>query len=401
MNEFLAVTTSVKLICPNRGKQWLATGRLLLASFLLHGLVLIGLALIGDGGTRGKGVAGSEGGDAFVVTWIPGIGRGNGSRIDTVVSGAEGGDSVEIEKPVEPKALTKKSRLVDVVPADLEEVFRSETDDSLMAETAVSETARSQESTRTSAAVSNSAFQQTSATKSREEISPQATVSFAHSGAMTDIDPQGEGHRGSNRDEGDGHGPVGERGRGTASGTGGDRIDFFGIVSRSKRVVYVIDASESMRRHNAMEIARRELWDSLQELPPTAQFQLVFFNLTNHTMNQPGTRPKLLTATSSNLRKAKQFSAGIQPDSGTDRLAAMTCALSLEPDVIYLLTDADDPELSSKDLWEIRRRNQRKALIHVVEFGLGADLSRDSFLKKLTVQNYGTHFYRDLTKNER
>lgn len=76
-------------------------------------------------------------------------------------------------------------------------------------------------------------------------------------------------------------------------------------------------------------------------------------------------------------------------------------ALSFDPDVIFLLTDADDPEMSAKDLSDVRRRNKRNSAIHIVEFGIGADLGEDSFLRRLARQNSGKHRYRDLTKFDR
>jgi hypothetical protein len=99
-------------------------------------------------------------------------------------------------------------------------------------------------------------------------------------------------------------------------------------------VVYLIDASESMRQHKAMELAKEKLLSSLKSLPLNAQFQIVFFNLNTHTMSRPGEKLKLLAATSANLRLAEQFIMGIQPDSGTDRMAALLYGLGLEPDVI-------------------------------------------------------------------
>ena len=163
-------------------------------------------------------------------------------------------------------------------------------------------------------------------------------------------------------------------------------------------MVYVIDASESMRKHNAMNIAREELSQSLKGLEPAAQFQIVFFDLKTHMMNSSRERAKLLKATSINIRQAELFMRGIQPDAGTDRFSAVMLALSFKPDVVFLLTDADDPAISPQELWDIRHGSKNHSAIHVVEFGIGGDLSPDSFLKKLANQNHGTHYYRDLTK---
>ena len=45
--------------------------------------------------------------------------------------------------------------------------------------------------------------------------------------------------------------------------------------------------------------------------------------------------------------------------------------------------------------------NKRKTLVHVVEFGVGADLSPDNFLKKLARHNTGIYLYHDLTQAQR
>lgn len=189
------------------------------------------------------------------------------------------------------------------------------------------------------------------------------------------------------------------RGQGAGSGNGaGDRTQFFGIDVRAKRFVYVIDASDSMLQHHALDIAREELWLSLQELAPPTKFQVVFFNLGQHAVAKAGERPQLLLASPTNLRLAFQSMAEVQTDSGTDRLRALTYALRFEPDAVFLLTDAESPMLSAVDLNKIRSLYRGKAAIHVVEFGLGADLSEDNFLKSLARQNQGSYRYHDLSR---
>jgi hypothetical protein len=54
--------------------------------------------------------------------------------------------------------------------------------------------------------------------------------------------------------------------------------------------------------------------------------------------------------------------------------------------------------LSAVDLNKIRSLYRGKAAIHVVEFGLGADLSEDNFLKSLARQNQGSYRYHDLSR---
>ena len=111
----------------------------------------------------------------------------------------------------------------------------------------------------------------------------------------------------------------------------------------------------SMRKHNAMAIAQKELIQSLKNLDPSTYFQVVFFDLKTHAMKSPPGREKLLRANPSNLHQAESFIKGILPEAGTDRFLAVSEALKFEPDAIFLLTDADEPEISAKELWDIQR----------------------------------------------
>ena len=380
-----------------RTRPWRKT---LLVSLSFHAFVLFVLLQFFEFRSPGQGNGKSGNGDNWSATWIPGGSAGSGEpggrgrATDSVIPDAESDGSNEVHKTVEMQSAKEQPRLLTVAETDPQTVFGATQenpnpiDPELHSSLKVAN--RNQQDN-----IESINFNQTdlhaSTVKNREPA--------AFAGKSTS-DENGNGLA-SNPGNSDGQGAGEEPGKGGASGTGGHQTSFFGIKASAKRVVYVIDASESMRQHDAMQIARQKLWDSLQELTPTSQFQVIFFNLTNHTMNRQGERTRLLPATSVNLRLAKQFLTGIQPDSGTNRMGAISLALSYDPEVIYLLTDADAPELSAKDLFDLKRGNKRKALIHVVEFGIGADLSPDSFLKKLARQNAGLHRYHDLTQAQR
>jgi hypothetical protein len=72
-------------------------------------------------------------------------------------------------------------------------------------------------------------------------------------------------------------------------------------------------------------------------------------------------------------------------------------ALRLAPDVIFFLTDAEDPQLSDVELQRLRRLN-KGAAIHAIEFGFGPRRGGDNFLSKLARQNNGRHVYVDVTR---
>lgn len=179
-------------------------------------------------------------------------------------------------------------------------------------------------------------------------------------------------------------------------GKGG--TSFFGGKVAGTRFVYVVDSSGSMSNHNAIAVAKAELFASLEKLDATQQFQIIFYNEKPHPLTLPGGTPKLLFATETNRAIAHQFVRAMQPDRGTNHLEALEMALSYQPEVIFFLTDATEPRLDASDLDKIRRRNNGRCQIHTVQFDVGESLNDDNFLKKLMRQNGGTFSYRDVTR---
>lgn len=351
-------------------------------SLMVHLLVLSTLMLF-DGTPFGRGGVGLGGSGSLQLSWVPGQAGGGGKGGDTAVADDDDGNAVGVVNGTEVQTEPSNQTLVAVTQTEPDQVFNQPSDPTSVVdqETPSTGTIRKTSMTASDAHVT--------------DLPTDVATTNPRGGQSARVGAAGNGDgQGTGQGEGDGTGN---------GGTGGNQngTRFFGIFTRAKRIVYVIDASESMLQHNAMEVARQNLLSSLSELTPGSQFQIVFFNIVNHSMTREGEKFKLLPATSVNLRQAKRFLTGIQPEAGTDRYSAVTYALTLQPDIIFLLTDADEPAMSAKELYEIQRSNKRKTSVHVVEFGVGADLRSDSFLKKLTRQNNGEHFYHDLTRDQR
>ena len=344
----------------------------------------------------GLGTFGSVDTEVFSVLWIPTQGDGSEGSLDAIIPETDSTGPFSVSERIESAPAAYAPRFLTVEQTDPQAVFSTEQVDSPIIESQRLMPDESSIKLTTSDREISSAWpQQAVVVESSNANTPEDELASASELTGMDRDQNFEAQleNGLTNDGEDGHG--------TATAAGGRQTQFFGISANSRRVVYVIDASESMRQHHAMELARRRLWESLQQLTSEFQFQIVFFNLTTHTLGRGRDKTKLLPATSVNLRVAKQFLTGIQPDSGTDRLAAILLALSYKPDTVFVLTDADAPELDAQELRDIQRRNNSNATIHVVEFGIQADLSRDSFLKRLARQNGGRHRYHDLTRGER
>ena len=104
--------------------------------------------------------------------------------------------------------------------------------------------------------------------------------------------------------------------------------------------------------------AKRQLIESLQSLESVHQFHIIFFNTQTQSFDITGGGRRIAFATDRNKQLAANFVGGITADGGTDRLAALREAIGFSPDVIFFLTDADDP-MSASELAEIARANRR------------------------------------------
>ena len=190
---------------------------------------------------------------------------------------------------------------------------------------------------------------------------------------------------------GSGGGVGGGVGRGVGPGT-----EFFGAREHAHSFVYVIDCSGSMATRSSLEIAKRELISSLEQLPPDAQFGVIFYNLRATVFSDPTGRKGLMAAT------RWQQGAGRHPalpdlPRRRDRAAWVpsAAALTLKPEVIFFLTDGDN--LTRNDV-AVLLTETGPVRIQTVEFGRGLDLGFESNpLRRLATQTGGTYRYIDVT----
>jgi hypothetical protein len=188
----------------------------------------------------------------------------------------------------------------------------------------------------------------------------------------------------------DGVGRAGEiagtvsAGKGNGSGKGDGH--FFGILNAGQRIVYVVDASKSMNRPYEGEAKTRfgqlkiELARSILNLKQEQQFFIIFFN--EHPNPMPAAGPE--NAIPQFQQKYLTWMASVQATGLTDPRPALSMALSLNPDVIYLLTDGGFPRESHADLANMR---QARARIHTIAFG---DPRAEGLLKAIALHNGGT-----------
>ena len=193
--------------------------------------------------------------------------------------------------------------------------------------------------------------------------------------------------------------------RPAASGTVGGvpGTAFMGAQDQGSKVVFVIDASGSMTTKNSMQVAKAALVSSLQALDANQQFLVIFYDEKPTVLHlRDAHKPQLYAATEIHKTLARQKIAGIQPGTGTQHVPALEMALKLRPDVIFFLTDAQEPPIYEGELVALKNLNNKTTRIHSIEFGVGPETSDaaspKNFLRRLSRQNGGTYRYYDVTR---
>lgn len=193
---------------------------------------------------------------------------------------------------------------------------------------------------------------------------------------------------GSGGGGGSGGGSGGGVGRGVGPGT-----EFFGAREQAGSFTYVIDCSGSMSVYRALDVAKRELMASLTQLPPDAQFAVVFYNLRARVFADAGGNQGLMPATKDNKARVQTLLSTVDPDGGTDHMTALRTALALHAEVVFFLTDAD--QMDQKDVKDILAI-AGKTRIQAIEFGEGAKAANANPLHKLATSTGGTYRYIDV-----
>ena len=177
------------------------------------------------------------------------------------------------------------------------------------------------------------------------------------------------------------------------------RTGVFGLTGEGYKFVYVFDASASMNSHQGRPLAaaKRELIGSLQSLGKLHQFQIIFYNEYETIFNPTGVQGRLFFATEENKRAAEDFIQKVTAQLATKHVPSLMTAVNMGPDVIFFLTDGEEPSLTSLELERIERRNGGRSAIHVVLFGSN-EPGGDNWLKRLARQNGGQYKFFNLNR---
>ena len=194
---------------------------------------------------------------------------------------------------------------------------------------------------------------------------------------------------------------LGGEGDGLAGGGGGggilDRLGIINFLDESEglqKVVYCLDVSASMSMGYKLALSTRSLKESLLQLGDFDRFNIVTFHSSVRSFKQ-----NAVPATMDNMEKANRFLDSFTPrnianNKGTDILAVLRYALSMEPSVIVLITDiqptrgeVDENRIAE----EVKKLNKNTKI-----YGIGVEVWEPSpngrlakLLKILTEQNGG------------
>lgn len=174
--------------------------------------------------------------------------------------------------------------------------------------------------------------------------------------------------------------------------------EIFGVKGTGSRFLYVFDRSESMEGYERRPLlaARKALKASLASLGKVQQFQIIFYNDKIRVFEMGRTPARMYFGTDENKQAGTRFVDSIQGDGGTDHLEALKYALSLGPDVIFLLTDAEGG-FTPAELGAISDWNRAGTVINAIQFGVGSrNQGGDRSLERVAQQSGGQYSYKNI-----
>lgn len=156
---------------------------------------------------------------------------------------------------------------------------------------------------------------------------------------------------------------------------------FFGVTAAGQRFVFLIDASGSMLDGKDVA-ARRELVASVKRMAPHMELEVIFFT---NTMTR-------LFGKFQSLEDRRQVISEIESakplTGGTPVMPALSEALGMEPDAIFLLTDGVFAEGDISG--QTRTLNRNEIPINTIAF---VNRSMESVLKKVASDSGGDYRY--------
>lgn len=165
--------------------------------------------------------------------------------------------------------------------------------------------------------------------------------------------------------------------------------NFFGSYAQGERFVFVLDSSRSMTGDRWL-YACQELMDSVTRLQPHQRFYVICFDeRTTCMFNTPPSRATYHESDESTRRRLKSWLKTKSLGRGTFPAVAMSMALKMRPDAIFMLSDG---ELHDDTLVRLRTLNgfsseRRQIPVHTIHL---MSLEGRATLETLAMENAGS-----------
>ncbi|VTU00797.1 Uncharacterized protein OS=Singulisphaera acidiphila (strain ATCC BAA-1392 / DSM 18658 / VKM B-2454 / MOB10) GN=Sinac_3163 PE=4 SV=1: VWA_2 [Gemmataceae bacterium] len=111
-----------------------------------------------------------------------------------------------------------------------------------------------------------------------------------------------------------------------------------GAMKAGQTVVYVLDCSGSMGEFGKLAVARAALVSTLRKQPADVRFQVLAYS----SAARPLVAGPFATATAANIASAETALAALKASGRSNHVEAVRAALALRPDVVVVLTDAEE-----------------------------------------------------------
>jgi hypothetical protein len=184
-------------------------------------------------------------------------------------------------------------------------------------------------------------------------------------------------------------------------GSGGKvKTQVFGVEGEGSRFIYIFDRSDSMNGYEERPLKRckQELLASLQSLGKSHQFQIIFYNDSPSAYGSNSrTGPRLLYGDDQTREQAMRFVKEMTATGGTQHVPALLMGLNMAPDVIFFLTDADDPPNNRDYERIIDLADRHGTTIHCIQFGSGNRSPRSEWISNMADQTRGKYRYVDVS----
>ncbi|MCA9215234.1 MAG: hypothetical protein KDB27_19335 [Planctomycetales bacterium] len=164
----------------------------------------------------------------------------------------------------------------------------------------------------------------------------------------------------------------GPKASGSVETGGAPSVKYYGQEYSANNVVYIVDASGSMRGARFAR-ATEELLYSLSHLQTEQKFAVLFFS--GRTVRSYPGATRLVRATRTNVAKARRLIRSIRPHGGTEPARSIIDALDRNPELVFFLSDGEVPDST---VGVAKDANTNYAVINTIgfEFRFGAHILR-------------------------